>query len=64
MQEKTIIQGLAACTDVLLDAHATIKSSEVIKIESFSSTDNGEITIEEGGQIIHDFGSGNVNIGK
>lgn len=56
--------GLAACTDVLIDAHAIIKSDEVIEIETFTCTSNGEITIEEGGQIIHDFGGGNVNISK
>lgn len=56
--------GLAACTDVLIEAHAIIKSDEVIEIETFTCTSNGQITIEEGGQIIHDFGGGNVNISK
>lgn len=56
--------GLAACTDVLIDAHAIIKSDEVIEIETFTCTSNGQITIEEGGQIIHDIGDGNVNISK
>lgn len=56
--------GLAACTDVLIDAHAIIKSDEVIEIETFTCTSNGQITIEEGGQIIHDFGGGNVNISR
>ena len=56
--------GLAACTDVLIEAHAIIKSDEVIEIETFTCTPNGQITIEEGGQIIHNFGSGNANISK
>ncbi len=56
--------GLAACTDVLIEAHAIIKSDEVIEIETFASTVNGAITIEECGQMIHDFGDGNVTTYK
>jgi hypothetical protein len=56
--------GVSACTDVLIDAHATIESDELIEIETFASTVNGAITIEEGGQMIHDFGNGNVTTYK
>ena len=56
--------GLNDVTDVTIDARAIIHKDEVINIETFDITDNGNLIIEEGGQMIHTYGEGNVTAEK
>ena len=50
--------------NVYINAAATILSSDIITVNSFGICDNGSITIKEGGQLIHQSGSGTVTIEK
>ena len=50
--------------NVYINAAATIASSDIITVNSFGICDNGSLTIEEGGQLIHQSGSGIVTVKK
>lgn len=50
--------------NVYINAAATILSSDIITVNSFGICDNGSLTIEEGGQLIHQSGSGIVTVKK
>ena len=50
--------------NVYINAAATIVSSDIITVNSFGICNNGSLTIEEGGQLIHQSGSGIVTVKK
>lgn len=50
--------------NVYINAAATILSSDIITVNSFGICNNGSLTIEEGGQLIHQSGSGIVTVKK
>ncbi len=50
--------------DVFINATAVISSGDIINVNSFSICENGSIIIEDGGQLIHNEGYGQVIMKK